>query len=651
MSVDVSSALPKEGHPNAPLVTSPEPEPDIKVDPDEPMSLTNEHPKLPLIPALDDTSSNTIRCIYDGPDSYCHGLPNFEFKSQDVQVPPTIPASLTHVLPSQKSIVQNVVFLKDLVCHNYLSETNFLCQEGKVRSQCTFIYTVANNINRFATYSAIVLIWQSDGQFLRFWRSLIDPNYTLIEFTFSSAPWLSGFTIDTNNDGDLTKARQHIWDGFWIFINIESRSLNSKFRILAKPKLPYLLSVPSKRPTDSTHDLQRPCPRGKEKESSSKKTNEGEISSPRSDGQVPNGKAAPCDRSQSIGQTPIAQNLPTSSKRPVARPRVVSQQSNIALSPANAQINPPNLKQQQQQQQWSCQCQSPIISDALRSHFNPSSRRSPSDPTFKTQQNHLNLQPQVGIILAEPVRFLHVNAPRISHRSLQQYPNAQSSARMIPQPPMIQAHRPLIASRFPPQVNPNPSISRLIADTSQIHPSFLNCLPLVLPYPPPSPLSPPTSPQPHDPTANSISNLTPTILFRIQLSPNGPFSRPYSRSILGVPGQPPITTAQLFTWFKNEARIGNKQGPESLTFRLKDAVPVPITYTISRSGSVDGVDRLAKLKAGIKRECANAGRLIMGLEKFEIFVSVTEEEKEIQGMEEESNQIVGEEWSDTSRIR
>ncbi|KAB8290388.1 hypothetical protein EYC80_010821 [Monilinia laxa] len=434
LSVEVSSALPKEGQPNAPFVTSPEPEPDIKVDPDEPKSLTNEHPKLPLIPVLDDTSSNTVDATYDGPDSYCHGLPNFEFKSQDVQVPPTIPVSLTHVPPSQKIILQNVVFLKDLVCHNYLSETKFLCQKVRFEASAHLLIPAANSINRFATYSAIVLCWQSDDQFLRFWRSLIDPNYTLIEFTFSSAPWLSGFTIDTNNDGDLTKARQHIWDGFWIFIDIESRSLKPNFRILAKPKLPYLLSVPSKRPTDSTHDLQRPCPRGKEKEPRSKKTNEGEISSPRSDGHVRNGSAAPCERSQSIGQTSIAQNLPTSSKRPVAHPRVVSQQSSIALSPANAQINPPNVKQQQ----WS--------------------------------------------------------------------------------------------------------------------------------------------------------------------------------------------------------------RPESLTLRLKDAVPVPITYTISRSGSVDGVDRLAKLRAVIKRECANAGRLIMGLEKFEIFIGVTEEGREIQGMEEESNQIMGEEW-------
>lgn len=636
LSVEVSSTLPREGQPDAPFVTFPETETDIKIDPDGPMNLTNEHPKRPLIPVLVDAPSNTKDTTYeDGPDTYCHGLPNLECNFQDIQVSPAIPASVTHVPPSPKIIVQNVVFLKDLVCHNYLSEETFLCQKRKFEASAYLFVPVTNNINQIATYSAIVLIWQSDGQFLRFWRSLIDPNYNLIEFTFASAPWLSGFTIDTNNHGDLIKARQHIWDGFWIFVDMESISLNPKFRILAKPKLSHLLSVPSKRPIDSMqHDIQRPCPRGKNQESSSNNTNEGEISSPISDGQVPNVRVASCDRIQSNGQIPISQILPTPSKRPVGRPRIVRQQSNIALSPFNAQINYPNMQQQQRQRQWFRQCQSPMISDVLGSNFNPSPCRSPNDLTIKTQQNHSKLHPQGSILLAEPLRLFHANTPRVSYRSLQQYPNTQSSVRQVTQVLMNQAQRLPIPGQRLPQMHPSPSMPRLITDPSQIHPSFVNYPPRVLSYPPSSPLSQSTSPQCHDPTASSIPNPIPTIQFRIQISPNGPFSRPYPKSILGIPGQPPITTAQLFSWFVNEIRISNKQVPGSLTFRLKDAVPVPVTYTISRSGCVNGVDRLAKLRASIKSECENSGRLIMGLEKFEIFVSMMEEEKETQGLGE-----------------
>lgn len=72
-------------------------------------------------------------------------------------------------------------------------------------------------------------------------------------------------------------------------------------------------------------------------------------------------------------------------------------------------------------------------------------------------------------------------------------------------------------------------------------------------------------------------------------------------------------------------------------------MPVPLAYTVSRTGMVDGVDAMVKLRTDIVRECENAGRLVMGLEKFEIFVSITEEENK-RKEEEPLGQVLGEEW-------
>ncbi|QSZ36475.1 hypothetical protein DSL72_006354 [Monilinia vaccinii-corymbosi] len=615
-------------------------EPEIKVDPDGPMSLNNERPEFPPTLVLDDATSN-VADVPHSPASYCHGLPDFGFD---------IPASTTQVTPSPKSTIRNVEFLKNIIQHNYPSEAMFLCQRIRFEASAYLLVHATNESKRITSYSAVVLMWQSDAEFLRFWRSLFKPCYALIEFKFSSAPWLSGFTIDVNTDDGITKARQHIWDGFWIFIDRESKFANPKFNIIAKPKLPYLPSVSSKRSiaTDGTHNLKRPCPRGGEKESSLSCTKESAVSPPRSGNHASNGNTASCEGGRSLTGSP---------KRPVRRPRNAKKQRSILPAPSNAPINPVDLHQQQQQQQQrrSHQCLSTIVAGDLRSQFNLPSGRSTDDLTFETQPNHLNLQPQVTIPLTGTIQFLHArsdaglpnthpglpNTHPNPYQHLQQYAYTQSSSRIAPQ-------RPLFSVNYPAQLSQNPFLRDLAMAASQMHPSLANCPQQVSSHPAPSPLPPPISPQSHDLTADSICKLKPipTIQFRIQLSLNGPFSTPYPKSILGVPGNPPLTTAQLFSWFVNETRMGYHHRLDSLIFRLKDAVPAPVSYTVSRSGhgGGDGADAIAKLRADLRRECENAGRLVMGLEVFEVFVGmVTEEGSGMEGMTRR-NQILGEAW-------
>ncbi|KAI9645238.1 hypothetical protein NHQ30_005972 [Ciborinia camelliae] len=693
VSVAMLSPVSEERQHVPKLITSGEPDvngqldindqPDIKVDPDgPPVDLTKEsalvsqvyseqlytslgNPKLLLAPVLEDTPSNITDVMYDGAASFCHGLPDFGLDTQDNEVSPPNGTSVTHATPSDKTVRGKVIFFKDFVRHNCPSEASFRRLMGDFKAAARFLISTPNKFNQLVYREATELIWQSHGQFLKLWRSFTEPAQTLIEFTFLNTPWLSGFTIDTNIDEDLVRAKQLIWDGFWMFIDGHPEFIDQQrvFRVLARPKLPHLPSVPSKRPIDNSHDIQRPCPQGNEKESSSNGSNERarSISSARSSGQASNDSATSCEGDRSTNEIPASRKLPTSLKRPRGRPRKTSQQSNIINQPkpANELLNPANIQQQQQQQQqkqqqkqqWFDQCKSLTVSDILRSQFDtPTSNRSRRAPNF--EPNYLSVQPHGGIPVAESVQYLNrcsVSYMPYKHpstyQSPQQYGYPQSSAPITSQLSIVPAQRPPFSLQSPPPLSPNSSaLPEVIMAPSQARSSFANFSPPVSSHAPTFPLSPPISPQSQDPTANSGFIPTPKIQFRVQIFPNGPFSTPYPKWILGVPGKPPITTPQFFSWFINVTRIGHQHSPDLLTFRLKDAVPIPIIYTVSRSGDANGIDALAKLRVDIKRECEIAGRLVMGLERFEIFVSVTEEGGDGKGREDGREQVLGEEW-------
>ncbi|TGO34385.1 hypothetical protein BHYA_0199g00090 [Botrytis hyacinthi] len=467
---EVSVAAPSpslEGRQNSSeMITTTEPL--IKVDPDEPAELVDEDKTVSRVkpehldseqaqPMLVDTSLKVTDETYHFSASYCHGLPNFETDIPDSQVPPLDTTSISQSSPPRDDIMAEVIFLKDSKRINYSSETLLSHHTQKFKACAQITVLTPNKVRRKVSSSKSVALRAS----------------TIINFTFPDAAWLPGVTVDINSDDDLLRARQIIWNSFWIFIAKQPEIIVSTFNINATPERPEVSIALSKRqrnsiPNDaiSIHQEDGLSPCSNDAYDVAFRNYMAKIGSQRS-----YDNSVPCEGSPSIGQVPMSPKLLPLLKRSAKRPRLTEQQ----------------------------------------------------------------------------------------------------------------------------------------------------------------------------PTTIQTELANPTIQFRIQLHPNGPFSPPYPKYILGTPGKPAITTSQFFTSFTAKTSPIPGKNPDSLTFRLKDAVPVPIAYNVSRSGIVDGVDALVKLRADIKRECENAGRLVIGLEKFEIYVSITEgasKEKEV----ELPGQVLGEEW-------
>lgn len=118
------------------------------------------------------------------------------------------------------------------------------------------------------------------------------------------------------------------------------------------------------------------------------------------------------------------------------------------------------------------------------------------------------------------------------------------------------------------------------------------------------------------PSQDVTCDPTKNIRFRIQESPTGSFSRPYDKSIL----KPPIGVTQFFAWFAQITETVPPTGPESLKFTLKDAVPSPVWRVVMR----DEEGALVGLRACIKRECEKAEKFVVGMDTFEVLVTVPE---------------------------
>ncbi|KAF7856354.1 hypothetical protein EAF04_009882 [Stromatinia cepivora] len=702
MCVTISSPVSEEKQDDPELITTDEPY--IKVDPDGPVDLINKiemvsqsqpeqsytalgNPKSPLTPVLKDIPPNVTDDIYHCSTSYCHGMPDFESEIQDKQsLPPSTNSAATNVNSSQESISANVVFLKDSTRINYDSAALLLRHVTLFKAAAQLIVHTPNKLKRKLTREALSLIWTSNYAFLDFWKSVAGCQFTMIEFTFPDAAWLSGFTININNDDDIVRARQNIWNSFFMAIAANPEAICQLFRINARPKQPAVTLVPSKRPLDDTQDSQRFTRGGGDKGSSSNA------------GQALDASTAACEGNQSISQVFVSQKSVLPPKRSVLRQQKTSQPStetqpnpgisltnpiNVELQMPQQQIPIPHeriqqtqmLRQvQQQQQQWSHPVQSLTGSHNFESQSQPQSHGFTQARAF--EPNKIIIQPRSSPPLSEPVGFHNRRSDSYASdppqpSPLTKHPSSESQV-SLPMSHFIPNHRNTLSQYIPGA--PTPAFTTSYLDPKQTphiqasaptaHQVAINAQNPSFPAhhgPQPSqlrpnyhpqashiyasPLSPPFSPHLHGPNTNPTLNPLLTIQFRIQLYPNGPFSTPYPKSILGVPGKPPITTPELFAWFKNTTRMGHERDLGSLAFRLKDAVPGPVTYIIScnGNGNGDGVDALVKLRADIRRQCESAVKLIMGIEKFEIFVSAAEEVGKGKGVELFEH-VLGDEW-------
>lgn len=674
-------------------------EPLIKVDPDEPVELVDENKTVSRVkletldleqaqPVLEDTSPNVTDETYHLSASYCHGLPNFEPDIPDSQVPPPRATSISQSSPSRNGIMAGVIFLKDSKRINYSSEA-LLSQHIQKFKACTqIIVPTPNQAGRKVVHDAMSLIWDSNHDLVLFWKSVALRTCTIIKITFPDAAWLPGVTVDINSDDDLLRARQIIWNNFWTFIAKQPETIVLTFNINATPESPQLSVALSTRqrnsiPNDaiSVHqeDGLGPC--------SNDAYDVAKIGSQRS-----YDNSVPCEGSQSNGQLPMSPESFPLLKRPAKRPRLKEQQptttqaelANTTSDPilAEQQIQPQMPQQKMPQRQTHQQEEGPHLIRSLAGSHILGSAHHPQSQRFiqaqPLQSNSIHTQPLTSLPSIQTVVFNHEPnnsfasyanqaSPRTNHS-----PRSQTLPAMPPAPttthenmpsqriPRIPASTLTSPYQYPPYNHASAPMSPPEAMARPQRSPYSAHNPPAMPVPrlshytptfnhPTLPQSSPITPQSHRfptyPPSNPTPTPTPTptIQFRIQLQPNGPFSSPYPKSILGTPGKPTITTSQFFTSFTANTSPIPGGNPDSLTFRLKDAVPVPIAYTVSRSGTVDRVDALVKLRADIKGECENAGRLVMGLEKFEIYISITEgsiKEKEA----ELPGQVLGGEW-------
>ncbi|KAJ8058689.1 hypothetical protein OCU04_012862 [Sclerotinia nivalis] len=677
-----------------------------KGQPEQSCTALGNH-KLPLAPVLKDMPPNVTDDIYHCPTSYCHGMPDFESEIQDSQISaPSTNSTATNVNSSQENVPANVVFLKDSTHINYHSEALLLHHTTLFKAAAKLIVPTPNKLKRKVTCEALDLICTSNYAFLDFWKSVARCQFTIIRFTFPDAAWLPGFMIDINNDDDIVRARRHIWDSFFMAIAAHPEAICQLFRIHASPKQLAVTLVPSKRPLDDTQDSQRFTSGGGDKGSNSNTGQALDDSTAASEGNqsisqvfVSQKSVLPPKRSvlrqQKTSQpstetqpepgnsltNPINVELQMPQQQiPIPQGRMQQIQMLQQIQQQKQQIPIPQeriqqiqmLQQIQQQRQRSYPFQSLTSSHNFESQLQSQSHGFTQARAF--EPNNINIQPRSSLPLSEPVGFHngrsdscasdppqpspltkrpssefqmslpmshfipnHLNTP--SQNNPGAFISAFTTTYLDPkQTPYILASAPT-AHQVPIDAQ-NPSLpAHNRPQLSQLRPNYYPQASYLHASPP----SPPFSPESHSPNKNQILKPLLAIQFRIQLYPNGPFSTPYPRSILGVPGQPPVTTPKLVAWIKNTTRMGHQRDLGFLAFRLKDAVPGPITYIISCNGNGDGVDALVKLRSDIKRHCENAAKLIMGMERFEILVSATEEVGKGKGVDL-SGHVLEDEW-------
>jgi len=106
----------------------------------------------------------------------------------------------------------------------------------------------------------------------------------------------------------------------------------------------------------------------------------------------------------------------------------------------------------------------------------------------------------------------------------------------------------------------------------------------------------------------------PLVIIRIQVSACGSMSNPYRLAILG----PEVKNVEFFAWFARQTGYGGPNGPAELTFRFRDALPLPKNNVIPRGNE----EYFEYMKRDIKPMCGRAAVCMPGLAEFMILVTV-----------------------------
>jgi hypothetical protein len=104
----------------------------------------------------------------------------------------------------------------------------------------------------------------------------------------------------------------------------------------------------------------------------------------------------------------------------------------------------------------------------------------------------------------------------------------------------------------------------------------------------------------------------PEIIIRLQADGTGKFSTPHNRSVMN----PNITATEFFAWFANWTGRGGSDGPPSLRFTFKDAVP-PKSSVIARTND----DHFNLMRGDIRVQFEKAKVYMPNLTEFAVLVT------------------------------
>jgi hypothetical protein len=107
--------------------------------------------------------------------------------------------------------------------------------------------------------------------------------------------------------------------------------------------------------------------------------------------------------------------------------------------------------------------------------------------------------------------------------------------------------------------------------------------------------------------------LDPEISVRVQTDGAGKVSTRYSKWVL----RPEITTTDFFAWFAQQTGRGRSEGPPSLRFTFKDAMPAPTSSTIAQANE----DHFNLMKRDLKAQFEKAKEFVPNLKEFLVVVT------------------------------
>jgi hypothetical protein len=110
-----------------------------------------------------------------------------------------------------------------------------------------------------------------------------------------------------------------------------------------------------------------------------------------------------------------------------------------------------------------------------------------------------------------------------------------------------------------------------------------------------------------------IQRPTPEIIIRLQADGTGKFSTPHNKSVIN----PKITATEFFAWFANWTGRGGSDGPPSLRFTFKDAMPVPKSSVIAQTNG----DHFNLMRRDIRVQFEKAREYMPNLIEFAVLVT------------------------------